>query len=102
MIKEGIEKEGVSRTFLCLDLAHQAVAVSAGLLSRRPCPGSYLDTMHVHDYSVSPCTSVITVHHTVHFTKLVHVAIVRYPCRLYSFLQEHGNIYIEELNYCSS
>ena len=34
MIKEGIEKEGVSRTFLCLDLAHQAVAASAGLLSR--------------------------------------------------------------------
>ena len=43
MIKEGIEKEGVSRTFLCLDLAHQAVAASAGLLSRRPCPGSCLD-----------------------------------------------------------
>ena len=44
MIKEGIEKEGVSRTFLCLDLAHQAVAASAGLLSRRPCPGSCLDS----------------------------------------------------------
>ena len=44
MIKEGIEKEGVSRTFLCLDLAHQAVAASAGLLSRRPYPGSCLDT----------------------------------------------------------
>ena len=45
MIKEGIEKEGVSRTFLCLDLAHQAVAASAGLLSRRPCPGSCLDSI---------------------------------------------------------
>ena len=44
MIKEGIEKEVVSRTFLCLDLAHQAVAASAGLLSGRPCPGSCLDT----------------------------------------------------------
>ena len=44
MIKEGIEKEGVSRTFLCLDLAHQAVDASAGLLSRRPCPGSCLDS----------------------------------------------------------
>ena len=45
MIKEGIEKEGVSRTFLCLDLAHQAVAASAGMLSRRPCPGSCLDIL---------------------------------------------------------
>ena len=44
MIKEGIEKEVVSRTFLCLDLAHQVVAASAGLLSGRPCPGSCLDT----------------------------------------------------------
>ena len=48
MIKEGIEKEGVSRTFLCLDLAHQAVAASAGLLSRRPCPGSCLDNYLCH------------------------------------------------------
>ena len=48
MIKEGIEKEGVSRTFLCLDLAHQAVAASAGLLSRRPCPGSCLDRLLGH------------------------------------------------------
>ena len=46
MIKEGIEKEVVSRTFLCLDLAHQAVAASAGLLSGRPCPGSCLDTVY--------------------------------------------------------
>ena len=40
----GIEKEVVSRTFLCLDLAHQAVVASAGLLSGRPCPGSCLDS----------------------------------------------------------
>ena len=52
MIKEGIEKEVVSRTFLCLDLAHQVVAASAGLLSGRPCPGSCLDNVHLLQFDL--------------------------------------------------
>ena len=60
MIKEGIEKEGVSRTFLCLDLAHQAVAASAGLLSRRPCPGSCLEVIFIHLYTCQTRVVLVT------------------------------------------
>ena len=61
MIKEGIEKEGVSRTFLCLELAHQAVAASAGLLSRRLCPGSCLDKNYLEIYRILLATTRLMI-----------------------------------------
>ena len=64
MIKEGIEKEVVSRTFLCLDLAHQVVAASAGLLSGRPCPGSCLDT-------TKNCVFLILTRYFIHIVILL-------------------------------